>query len=51
MLPIPDGEGEDVEDDTIGPDDILNSGSDLNTIVDVCIMSLYIYLKVSRINK
>lgn len=38
MLPTPDEEGEDVEDDTIGPEVILNSGSVLNTIVDVCIL-------------
>lgn len=53
MLPIPEGDEEDVEDDTIGPDVILNSGSDLNTIVDVCIMCHFLLclLKVTRINK
>lgn len=45
MLPTPDDEGEDVDDDTIGPEVILNSGSVLNTIVDVCILlhCLFIY--------
>lgn len=33
-----DDEGEDVEEDTIGPELILNSGSVLNTIADVCIL-------------
>lgn len=37
MLPTPDEE-EDVEDETIGPEVILNSGSVLNTIVEVCML-------------
>lgn len=47
MLPTPDEEGEDVEDDTIAPEVILNSGSVLNTIVDVCIL-LHFCLFINR---
>lgn len=50
MLPTPDEEGEDVEDDTIGPEVILNSGSVLNTIVDVCILLHFLFIsKISRV--
>lgn len=44
MLPTPDEEVEDVEDDTIGPEVILNSGSVLNTIVDVCILLHFTFI-------
>lgn len=49
MFPTPDDEGEDVDDDTIGPVVILNSGSVLNTIVDVCILSHSIFNKLHEL--
>lgn len=44
ILPTPDEEEVDVEDDTIGPEVILNSGSVLNTIVEVCILLHFLFI-------